>query len=117
MRLQAFFALLLIAQVFSAQDGLSNFQENVLNKINALTHRVDILFSKITQVGILLIEFLRKRIGVWFTCTNLPFVYQEFIEIPFYHSLILPVFVIPESCETPYPDSVKIYLYYISSHS
>ena len=45
MRLQAFLALLLIAHVFSAQDGLSNFQENVLNKINALTRRVDFLFE------------------------------------------------------------------------
>merc|ERR1711971_726782 len=36
-----------IAQVFSAQDGLSNFQENVLNKINALTRRVDILYANI----------------------------------------------------------------------
>ena len=45
MGLRAFLALLLIAQVFSAQDGLSNFQENVLNKINALTQKVDILFK------------------------------------------------------------------------
>ena len=45
MRLQAFFALLLIAQVCSAEDGLLNFQEQVLEKINTLNEKVDTLLE------------------------------------------------------------------------
>ena len=45
MRLQAFFALLLIAQVYSAEDGLLNFQEQVLEKINTLNEKVDTLLE------------------------------------------------------------------------
>ena len=51
MRLQAFLALLLIAQVFSAQDGLSNFQENVLEKINILTEKVDTILEHFQLQG------------------------------------------------------------------
>ena len=43
MRLHAFFALLLIAHVCSAE--LSSFQEQVLEKINTLTEKVDALFE------------------------------------------------------------------------
>ena len=45
MRLWAFFALLLIAHVCSAEDGLLNFQDQVLEKINSLTEKVDIILQ------------------------------------------------------------------------
>ena len=45
MRLQAYFALLLIAQVCSAEDGSLNFQEQVLEKINTLNEKVDTLLE------------------------------------------------------------------------
>ena len=47
MRLQAYFALLLIAQVCSAEDGSLNFQEQVLEKINTLNENVDTLLEKV----------------------------------------------------------------------
>ena len=43
MRLHAFFALVLIAHVCSAE--FSSFQEQVLEKINTLTEKVDALFE------------------------------------------------------------------------
>ena len=45
MRLHAFFALFLIAHVCSAEDGLLNFQEQVLEKINTLTEKVDTILE------------------------------------------------------------------------
>ena len=58
MRLHAFFALVLIAHVCSAE--FSSFQEQVLEKINTLTEKVDEKINTLTEKVDALFE-LRKQ--------------------------------------------------------
>ena len=64
MRLQTFFAFLLIALVCSAQDGLLNFQEKVLNKINTLTEGFETLKTEVETL-ITVVETLKTCQGMY----------------------------------------------------